>query len=163
MVSGLRNLVWPIGTSAVGVVILSLGLWQANIWAQDKDAVPESDVAAVKNALDSAAVSVSVDTSTANAPTESPTPSVAATSMPTYDTGSIAWMLVSSALVFFMMPGLALFYGGMVRSKNLLNMFMCVMVCVPLIAVQWIAYGYSLAFAVPSAIASDAEKNPDGS
>jgi Amt family ammonium transporter len=61
-----------------------------------------------------------------------------------------------------MMPGLALFYGGMVRSKNLLNMFMCVMVCAPLIAVQWVAFGYSLAFSVPSAIAVDAGKNDDG-
>ncbi len=81
----------------------------------------------------------------------------------TYDTGSTAWLLVSAALVFFMMPGLALFYGGMVRAKNLLNMFMCVMVCVPLVAIQWVAYGYSLAFAVPSAIAVDAGKNDDGS
>lgn len=81
---------------------------------------------------------------------------------PTYDTGSIAWLLVSAALVFFMMPGLALFYGGMVRSKNLLNMFMCVMVCVPLICVEWVAYGYNMAFAVPSAIDSDGGKNDDG-
>jgi Amt family ammonium transporter len=80
----------------------------------------------------------------------------------TYDTGSIAWMMVSTALVFFMMPGLALFYGGMVRAKNLLNMFMLVMICVPLIAVEWVAYGYNMAFAVPSAIAVDAGKGPDG-
>ena len=79
-----------------------------------------------------------------------------------YDTGSIAWLLVSAALVFFMMPGLALFYGGMVRAKNLLNMFMCVMVCVPLICVQWVAYGYNMAFAVPSAISGDGGKNDDG-
>ena len=70
--------------------------------------------------------------------------------------------MVSAALVFLMMPGLALFYGGMVRAKNLLNMFMCVMVCIPLVCVQWIAFGYNLAFAVPSAIALDAGKNDDG-
>ena len=80
----------------------------------------------------------------------------------TNDTGSIAWMLVSTALVFFMMPGLALFYGGMVRAKNVLNMFMLVMICVPLITVEWVAYGYNMAFAVPSAIAVDAGKGPDG-
>ncbi len=80
----------------------------------------------------------------------------------TYDTGSIAWLMVSAALVCFMMPGLALFYGGMVRAKNVLNMYMCVMVCVPIIAIQWVAYGYSLTFAVPSAIAVDAGKNDDG-
>jgi Amt family ammonium transporter len=79
-----------------------------------------------------------------------------------YDTGSIAWLMTSAALVFFMMPGLALFYGGMCRAKNVLNMFMCVMVCVPLVAIQWVAIGYSLAFAVPSVIAVDAGKNDDG-
>ena len=81
----------------------------------------------------------------------------------TIDTGSTTWLMVSSALVFFMIPGLALFYGGMVRSKNVLNMFMCVMVCVPIVTIQWVACGYSLTFAVPSAISSDAGKNDDGS
>jgi Amt family ammonium transporter len=61
-----------------------------------------------------------------------------------------------------MMPGLALFYGGMCRAKNLLNMFMCVMVCVPIVCIEWIAYGYSTAFAVPSAIAVDNGTNDDG-
>ncbi len=97
----------------------------------------------------------------AAAPAES-TAAPAPAAAPTYDTGSTAWIMVSAALVFFMMPGLALFYGGMVRSKNLLNMFMVVMVCVPLIAVEWVAYGYNMAFAVPSAIAVDAGKNDDG-
>ena len=91
-------------------------------------------------------------------PTAAPPPHIAGT----YDTGSIAWMLVSAALVFLMMPGLALFYGGMVRAKNLLNMFMLVMVCVPLVAVEWVAYGYNMAFAVPSAIAVDAGKDANG-
>jgi len=80
----------------------------------------------------------------------------------TYDTGSIAWVLVSAALVFFMLPGLALFYGGMVRAKNVLNMFLLVMVCIPIVAIEWVAYGYNMAFAVPSAIAIDAGKGPDG-
>jgi len=79
------------------------------------------------------------------------------------DTGSTAWLLVSAVLVCFMMPGLALFYGGMVRAKNVLNMFMCVMVCVPIVTVQWIAFGYSLAFAVPSVISVEAGQNEDGS
>ncbi len=81
----------------------------------------------------------------------------------TIDTGSTTWLLISSALVFFMMPGLALFYGGMVRAKNVLNMFMCVMVCVPIVTIQWVACGYSLTFAVPSAISSDGGTNEDGS
>ena len=81
----------------------------------------------------------------------------------TIDTGSTTWLLISSALVFFMIPGLALFYGGMVRAKNVLNMFMCVMVCVPIVTIHWVAWGYCLTFAVPSAISSDAGKNDDGS
>ncbi len=78
------------------------------------------------------------------------------------DTGSTAWLLVSATLVCFMMPGLALFYGGMVRGKNVLNMFMCVMVCVPIVTIEWVACGYSMTFAVPSAITVDAGKNDDG-
>ncbi|MEK6257718.1 MAG: ammonium transporter [Planctomycetota bacterium] len=76
-----------------------------------------------------------------------------------YDTGSIAWLMTSAALVFFMMPGLALFYGGMCRSKNVLNMFMCVMVCVPIVAIQWVAVGYNLAFSTTSAITTDGGKD----
>jgi ammonium transporter, Amt family len=81
----------------------------------------------------------------------------------TIDTGSTTWLLVSAALVFFMMPGLALFYGGMVRAKNVLNMFMCVMVCVPIVTIQWVVCGYSLTFAVDPAISIDGGKNDDGS
>ena len=62
------------------------------------------------------------------------------------DTGSTAWMLVSSALVLFMVPGLALFYGGMVRAKNVLNMFLCCMVAIGVIGLQWVIYGYAIAF-----------------
>jgi len=81
----------------------------------------------------------------------------------TIDTGSTTWLMISAALVCFMMPGLALFYGGMVRAKNVLNMFMCVMVCVPIVTIQWVACGYSLTFAGPSAISIDGGKNEDGS
>jgi Amt family ammonium transporter len=62
------------------------------------------------------------------------------------DTGSTAWMLVSSALVLFMVPGLALFYGGMVRAKNVLNMFLCCMVAIGVIGLQWVVCGYALSF-----------------
>ncbi len=64
------------------------------------------------------------------------------------DTGSTAWLLVSSALVLFMMPGLALFYGGMVRAKNVLNTFLNVMVCCGVIGVLWVLIGYALVFPV---------------
>lgn len=61
--------------------------------------------------------------------------------------GDIAWMLVATALVVFMaVPGLALFYGGLVRRKNVLSVLMQVLVVFSLIAVLWAIYGYSLAF-----------------
>src|SRR4051812_40554699 len=63
-----------------------------------------------------------------------------------WDTGSTAWMLTSSALVLFMVPGLALFYGGMVRAKNVLNMFLCVMVAIGVIGLHWVIIGYAMAF-----------------
>ena len=57
-----------------------------------------------------------------------------------------AWMLVSSALVMLMVPGLALFYGGMVRRKNVLATMMQSMACLALVGLYWVAIGYSLAF-----------------
>jgi ammonium transporter len=60
--------------------------------------------------------------------------------------GDTAWMLVSTGLVLFMVPGLALFYGGMVRRKNVLGTMMHSMVCLGLIGIQWVLFGYSLAF-----------------
>ena len=64
----------------------------------------------------------------------------------TPDSGSIAWMLTSSALVLFMTPGLALFYGGMVRAKNVLNMLMKNFICMGVITIVWVVIGYTLAF-----------------
>jgi Amt family ammonium transporter len=62
------------------------------------------------------------------------------------DSGSTAWILASSALVLFMTPGLALFYGGMVRSKNVLAMLLKNYVAMGVVTVTWIAIGFSLAF-----------------
>jgi ammonium transporter, Amt family len=62
------------------------------------------------------------------------------------DTGDTAWMLASSALVLLMTPGLALFYGGMVRSKSVLNMMMMSISSLGLVGVLWVLYGYSVAF-----------------
>lgn len=83
----------------------------------------------------------------AAAPAPEATPA-AAPAEPTADTGDTAWMLVSAALVLFMtIPGLFLFYGGLVRSKNVLGMFMQNFIMVGLITIQWIVIGYSLSFA----------------
>jgi Amt family ammonium transporter len=60
--------------------------------------------------------------------------------------GDTAWLLVSAALVLLMVPGLALFYGGMVRVKSTLNMLMMSFICLAVVTLIWVAYGYSLAF-----------------
>ena len=71
------------------------------------------------------------------------TPCFAADSLSAGDT---AWVLASSALVLLMVPGLALFYAGMVRSKNVLHTILMSFVCMGIVGVQWVAFGYSLAF-----------------
>ena len=71
----------------------------------------------------------------------------AAASAPVPNKGDTAWMMVSTLLVILMtVPGLALFYGGLVRSKNMLSVLMQVMVTFSMIVVLWFIYGYSLAF-----------------
>lgn len=62
------------------------------------------------------------------------------------NTGDTAFMLIATALVMFMTPGLALFYGGLVRSKNVLATIMQSFICLGLISVVWVFFGYSLAF-----------------
>ena len=64
----------------------------------------------------------------------------------TIDSGAVAWVLVSTALVLFMTPGLAFFYGGMVRSKNVLGMLLQNIFAMGLVTVLWVAVGFSLAF-----------------
>jgi ammonium transporter, Amt family len=65
----------------------------------------------------------------------------------TVNKGDTAWMLTATALVILMtIPGLALFYGGLVRSKNVLSVLMQVLICFCMISVLWVVYGYSLAF-----------------
>ena len=63
-------------------------------------------------------------------------------------TGDTAWMLASSALVLLMTPGLAFFYGGMVRTKSVLNMMMMSMATVGVVSIIWVIYGFELAFGV---------------
>ncbi len=66
---------------------------------------------------------------------------------PAADTGDTAFMLISSALVLLMTPGLAFFYGGFVRSRNILNTLMMSFVLMAIVGVTWILWGYSLSFA----------------
>jgi len=62
------------------------------------------------------------------------------------NTGDTAWLLVSTALVMLMTPALALFYGGMVRRKNVLSTIMMSFAILPLVSILWVIYGYSLSF-----------------
>ena len=62
------------------------------------------------------------------------------------DSGDTSWLLISTALVMLMTPGLALFYGGMVRTKNVLGTIMQSFIALGVIPIQWAFFGYSLAF-----------------
>ena len=62
------------------------------------------------------------------------------------DTGDTAWVLISAALVFIMTPGLGFFYGGMVRSKNVLTTIMQSFFIVAMISVEWLILGYTMTF-----------------
>jgi len=87
------------------------------------------------------------DTATAPAAEAAAPAAAAAASAPVPNKGDVSWMLTSTALVLLMsVPALALFYGGMVRSKNMLSMLMQVFVVFSLITVLWCVYGYSLTF-----------------
>jgi len=105
--------------------------WCAPVMAQDKPAAPAAAPAAPAPATAAPAA----------APSATPAPA------PTPNKGDVAWMLTSTALVLMMsVPALALFYGGLVRSKNMLSTLMQVFVGFSLITVLWSIYGYSLAF-----------------
>jgi len=100
-------------------------------------------VAAPAYAQDKAA-----DKAAATAPAAAPAAAApSATPAPTPNKGDVAWMFTATVLVIMMsIPGLALFYGGMVRAKNMLSVLMQVFVVFSLIVVLWCVYGYSLAF-----------------
>src|SRR5215475_5450352 len=75
---------------------------------------------------------------------------------PTIDSGDTAWVLTASALVLMMtLPGLALFYGGLVRAKNVLNVLMQCVLSAGVVGVLWIVVGYSLAFGTGNAVIGD--------
>jgi Amt family ammonium transporter len=118
---------------ALGIALLGLG-----------------GVAVAQDAAASAAASApaAVAAASAAAPAASEAaPAASAASAAVPNKGDVSWMLVSTALVIMMsVPGLALFYGGLVRSKNMLSVLMQVFVTFSMITVLWVIYGYSLAF-----------------
>ncbi len=119
----------------------ALGLASA-AYAQDK--TPEMKPDAGKPAA-TAPVAAAPAAAAAAAPEAAP--AATAAPAPTPNKGDVSWMLLSTALVLMMsVPALALFYGGMVRSKNMLSVLMQVFVVFSLITVLWCVYGYSIAF-----------------
>ena len=76
------------------------------------------------------------------------------------NTGDTAWVLASSALVLLMTPGLAFFYGGMVRSKSVLNMLMMNFVTIGIVSLLWVLYGFSVAFGRGRAACGAASTGP---
>ena len=87
------------------------------------------------------------------------TPEAAPDAEPTLDTGDTAWVLVSTALVLLMtIPGLALFYGGMVRKKNVLSTMMYSLTAAIVVSLVWVTVGYSLAFSGSGAYIGDLSK-----
>ena len=71
------------------------------------------------------------------------------------DSGHTAWLLTATALVFFMTPGLAFFYGGLVRAKNIVNTIMLSFMSIAVVSIVWVLWGYSLAFGTGNAYIGD--------
>lgn len=119
------------------------------VWAEEAVTTRTSEVAAVSTS--------SATATTAEAPVAE-TPAAPAPT-PTLDTGDTSWILVSTALVLLMtIPGLALFYGGMVRKKNVLSTMMFSLSAAILVSLLWVIAGYSIAFSGTGAFFGDLSK-----
>ncbi len=127
------------------LALLGVAALAAPAWAQDKPAAPA--VTTTTTVTDTVKVDAKAGTVTEMVKVEEKREEAKPAAPPTPNKGDTAWMLTSTALVIMMsIPGLALFYGGMVRSKNMLSVLMQVFVTFSLIVVIWCVYGYSLAF-----------------
>jgi ammonium transporter, Amt family len=133
------------------VALVGFGLTSNLSFAED---MPAEAAATVEAVADTAAATAEAApaaepavATTEAAPSEVAPAETAAAPAPTANKGDTAWMLVATALVTLMtIPGLALFYGGLVRTKNMLSVLMQVFVIFSLLGVLWVVYGYSLAF-----------------
>ncbi len=113
--------------------------------AEDAASAPAAASAAM--AAPAPAASAAMAAPAASGAAEAASAAAPAASTPVANKGDVAWMIVATLLVIMMtVPGLALFYGGLVRSKNMLSVLMQVMVTFSLIVILWCIYGYSLAF-----------------
>ncbi|VWX59282.1 ammonium transporter [Burkholderiales bacterium 8X] len=110
-------------------------------------ATPAAPAAAASEAAAPGAAAAPAAAPAAAAPAAADAAAAPAAAAPSFNKGDTSWMLLSTLLVIMMtVPGLALFYGGLVRSKNMLSVLMQVMVTFSMIVVLWLIYGYSLAF-----------------
>lgn len=135
---------------AAGILLASAGLFSSAMAADEvASASAAAPVAAASAAVSTPEVAAPVAAVTAPAATvDAAAPAVAVVApAPTPNKGDTAWMMVATMLVILMtIPGLALFYGGLVRSKNMLSVLMQVFMIFAVIIVLWCIYGYSLAF-----------------
>ena len=123
---------------------LGLGLLTAATFATAQTTAPAAAEAKAEVSAPAAAASAEAPAAAAAAP--APAADASAPAAPVPNKGDTSWMMVSTLLVILMtVPGLALFYGGLVRSKNMLSVLMQVLVTFSLIVVLWFIYGYSLA------------------
>lgn len=131
------------------IASIALGLAAFGLFgvAHAEDSVAAAPVAASATVEASPAPASAAQAALPAAAPAAPAAEAASAPAPTPNKGDVAWMMVSTLLVILMtVPGLALFYGGLVRSKNMLSVLMQVMVTFSLIVVLWFIYGYSLAF-----------------
>ncbi|MDZ4163060.1 MAG: ammonium transporter [Burkholderiales bacterium] len=143
-------------------LVLGLGLAFGGAGIHAQTAAPAADAPA---AVTAAAEPATATPALAEAPAaaaavaDAAPAAEAAAPEPTVNKGDVAWMMVATILVILMVvPGLALFYGGLVRSKNMLSVLMQVMVVFSLITVLWATYGYSLAFGGEGLIIGNLDK-----
>lgn len=120
--------------------------------AEEKAAPAEAAAVTVPAATEAAPAAAPAATEAAPAAAEAAPAAAEAAAAPAnvdpvLNTGDTAWMMTCAAMVLFMIPGLALFYGGMVRQKNVLSTMMHSLVAMGIVGVQWAVIGYSLAFA----------------
>ena len=146
----------------VGFSLFSCLLTSAPLWAESSTTLPSSDTQHTTlvgntspdvNAItdvsqaDASALSSEQAVSTVTVATPEQTTVIAPTAPATADSGDTAWILTSTALVLLMtIPGLALFYGGMVRKKNALSTMMYSFSAVIVVSLVWVLLGYSLSF-----------------
>ena len=115
--------------------------------AQTPAAAPAATASEAAKPAAAPAPAASATAAPAAAGASAPAAAASAAPAPVPNKGDVAWMIVATAFVIMMsIPGLALFYGGLVRSKNMLSVLMQVMVTFSMIVVLWFIYGYSLAF-----------------